>query len=397
MSLAVSIGIVSGAALVALHLWWRRRAQRLEAELTELRTAHSAASHRLEQVTSTYGAQLEALFSELGDGVLILDPAQRVQLANRALLGALELPADPRGRTLMEAFRRHELKDLVERAVGSDCAVRIELETSGPAPRCFEVSATLVRNRERELHGVILLFHDLTRVRRLETTQREFVANVSHELRTPLSMIHAAVETLLDGPSADAATQERFLLIIRRHSDRLAFLVEDLLTLSALESARVAFAFERVELRPLVTRVLEDQAAHASERQTTLENRIPEGLGSRADLLRLQQVFTNLVNNAIKYGKPGGRVELNARVLEDGSLECAVKDDGPGIPPEAVERVFDRFYRVDRGRSREQGGTGLGLAIVRQIVESHGGRAWAESQLGQGATFRFTLPPEKSS
>jgi two-component system phosphate regulon sensor histidine kinase PhoR len=315
-----------------------------------------------------------------------------VQLANRALLTVLGPTADPRGRTLMEAFRRHELKDLVERAIASDSAVRIELETNDGTPRFFEVSATPVRNRERQIQGVILLFHDLTRVRRLESTQREFVANVSHELRTPLSMIHAAVETLLDGPSADAAAQERFLLIIRRHSDRLAFLVEDLLTLSALESARVAFIFERVELRPLAARVLEDQAAQAAERQITLENRVPEGLGARADLVRLQQVFTNLANNAIKYGKIGGRVQLHARALEDGRIECTVKDDGPGLPAEAVERVFDRFYRVDRGRSREQGGTGLGLAIVRQIVETHGGRAWAESQLGQGATFFFTLP-----
>jgi two-component system phosphate regulon sensor histidine kinase PhoR len=240
---------------------------------------------------------------------------------------------------------------------------------------------------------MILVVHDLTRLKELESTRKEFVANVSHELRTPLSMIKGYVETLLDGAKDDPQIARRFLQTIRKHSDRLNYLIEDLLTISRLESGRTALNVERFALRGLVDEVCEDLEARAREKSMVLENEVADGVEARGDTERVQQVLFNLIDNAIKYGRPRGRVGIKAQHLGDqGTIEVAVTDDGPGIPAESLNRVFERFYRVDRGRSREQVGTGLGLAIVKHIVQSHGGEVRAESLVGEGATFRFTLP-----
>jgi two-component system phosphate regulon sensor histidine kinase PhoR len=250
-----------------------------------------------------------------------------------------------------------------------------------------------VVDRDGVQSGAILVFHDLTRVRQLENTRQEFVANVSHELRTPLSLIKGYVETLIDGAKDDPEVATRFLQTIEKHTDRLTYLIEDLLTISRLESGQVVMNVQSFELRPVVQRVFDDLHARAVEKQARLVNAIPEGLKLRADADRLQQVFFNLVDNAIKYGPAGGRVEVGARSRDDGTVEVWVRDNGPGIPAEAKERVFERFYRLDRARSRDQGGTGLGLAIVKHIVQSHHGEVWVESELEKGATFHFTLPP----
>jgi two-component system phosphate regulon sensor histidine kinase PhoR len=236
-----------------------------------------------------------------------------------------------------------------------------------------------------------LVFHDVSPVRELERTRKEFVANVSHELRTPLSMISGYVETLLGGAKDDPAVRTRFLQIIQKHTQRLTFLIEDLLTISRLESGRIVMDFKRVELRPLVDQVFADFKSRATERKVTLQNQIPPLLAGRADPERLRQVFSNLVENAIKYGRVGGHVVVTGRTLEQ-QVEIQVQDDGPGIPVEAKERIFERFYRVDQSRSPDQGGTGLGLAIVKHIVQSHGGTVWLQSEPGKGATFSFTLP-----
>ncbi|MBU6401628.1 MAG: hypothetical protein KGS61_15030, partial [Verrucomicrobia bacterium] len=233
---------------------------------------------------------------------------------------------------------------------------------------------------------------DLTRLKQLERTRQEFVANVSHELRTPLSMIKGYVETLRDGAKEDPAVAARFLDTIARHTDRLAFLIEDLLTISRLESGQVTLDLQPVELGPAVERVMDELRARAAGRKVRLENAIPAGRRARADAERLHQVLVNLVDNAIKYGRADGTVIVGAETTSDKRLAVWVRDDGPGIPPEAKERVFERFYRIDKARSREQGGTGLGLAIVKHIVQAHGGEVRVESEPGHGATFRFTLP-----
>jgi two-component system phosphate regulon sensor histidine kinase PhoR len=217
------------------------------------------------------------------------------------------------------------------------------------------------------------------------------VANVSHELRTPLSLIKGFAETLLDGALGDPQQAARFLQKIDKHSDRLLFLIEDLLVISRLESGQVSLNVQPVDLRDLAQRVLDDLGARAAARKTSLENKIPSQTIVWADGNRLQQVLFNLADNAIKYGKTEGCVTVGARDTGD-TMEVFVADDGPGIPADAIGRVFERFYRVDRARSRESGGTGLGLSIVKHIVQAHGGEAWVRSELHKGAAFYFTLP-----
>ncbi|HEV2695100.1 MAG TPA: ATP-binding protein, partial [Verrucomicrobiae bacterium] len=230
--------------------------------------------------------------------------------------------------------------------------------------------------------------------KQLERQREEFVANVSHELRTPLSLIKGYTETLLDGARNDPAVAERFLKIIERNTQRLDLLIQDLLTISALESGRMKLELQPVNLHTLTEKIFNDLHAKSENKNVALLNEVPE-LIARADMIRLDQVIANLVDNAIKYGRSEGHVKVGGKKLEDGRLEMFVQDDGPGIPPEALDRVFERFYRVDKARSRDQGGTGLGLSIVKHIVHAHDGEVWAKSELGKGATFFFTLPAEK--
>ncbi|HYG35124.1 MAG TPA: ATP-binding protein, partial [Clostridia bacterium] len=223
-----------------------------------------------------------------------------------------------------------------------------------------------------------------------------FVANVSHELRTPLSLIKGYTETLIEGAKDQPEVAAKFLQTIDRNAERLKLLIEDLLTISELESGRVRLDLQPMALRPLVEKVLVDFKNKALAKEIKLVNQVPE-LSLRADSGRVEQVLCNLVDNAIKYGRKGGSVTICARPAGAGQIEVLVEDDGPGIPPESIERVFERFYRVDKARSREQGGTGLGLSIVKHIVQSHGGRVWAKSEPGRGASLFCTLPQNPGS
>jgi two-component system phosphate regulon sensor histidine kinase PhoR len=226
--------------------------------------------------------------------------------------------------------------------------------------------------------------------------RQEFVANVSHELRTPLSLIKSATETLLDGGKEDAAALTRFLQIIEKHANRLTLLIDDLLMLSTLDSGNMRLNLQPVSVRAGVGEVISDLKSRASLRGVVVENLVAADLIADADPDRLRQVLSNLIENAVKYGRPEGRVTVSARVLATGRIEIAVCDDGPGISDEACVRIFERFYRADKARSREQGGTGLGLSIVKHVVQAHGGEVRVESELGAGSTFFFTLAAAKA-
>lgn len=376
-------------ALVLLHISWRNRYQALRAE-------HESRFHQLQDNERIARAQMtseqQALFDSMAEGLLVLDPAGRIQMVNTAFRRLLGIDADVHSRTVLEALRLHEVaalvKELSERPAENRLAREIKL--TRPADRWLEVSGAPIVGTKGQPRGTVLIFHETTRLKQLENARKEFVANVSHELRTPLSLIKGYIETLLEGAKDDPATASRFLRTIERNAERLELLIEDLLVISELESGRVNLTLQPVLLAPLIKKVADDFHAKADARSIALAETVPD-LTVCADARRLEQVVCNLLDNAIKYGNPGGMVMIAARVSGE-LVEISVRDNGPGIPPEALDRVFERFYRVDKARSREQGGTGLGLSIVKHIVQSHGGRAWAQSRLGEGSTFFFTLP-----
>jgi two-component system phosphate regulon sensor histidine kinase PhoR len=391
---ALLTGMACTGLVTLAWLWWRQRTRAVD--LAQALARQQAGSRRLEaeqqQALAGAQAQLQTLFNSMGEGMLLLGQDGRIQLANRALEQLLGLTRDLRGRTLLEAFRWPRLQDLAAEVRAQGRVAGVELEWSGPEPRWMQVNAAVIESGAGGLQGMILVFHDLTRLKQLENTRQEFVANVSHELRTPLSMIKGYVETLLDGAQNDPALAARFLTIIQKHTDRLTYLIDDLLTLSHLESGRLALNLGEVALREQAGRVLEELAVRAADKQLTLCNELPTELRAYADAERLHQVLFNLVDNAIRHGRSGGRVTLSGASRDDRNVEVRVADDGPGIPAEAVGRLFERFYRVDRARSREQGGTGLGLAIVKHLVLAQGGQVGVQSTPGHGATFHFTLP-----
>src|SRR5262245_6060941 len=379
------------AAAVVLYVRWRRDVHGLRRELEVQRRTLASQKAQHELLSAQIQAQQQAVFNSMVEGVLVLDSNNRVQLVNQSLQRLFSLERNVSGQTILEAFRLQELAEFMKRLQQERTIQAHTLELPGMEERWLEVNAAVVIDREGAPHGAILVFHDLTRIKQLERTRQEFVANVSHELRTPLSLIKGFVETLLEGARNDPEQCTRFLQTIEKHTDRLTYLIEDLLTISRLESGQVVMNLHSVELRDQAQRVTDDLRSRAAEKGVCLENEVPAGLTARADADRLQQVLFNLVENAIKYGRNTGRVRIGGQPMTDGKVKMWVQDDGPGIPLEARERIFERFYRVDRARSRETGGTGLGLSIVKHIVQAHGGEVWVNSELGAGTTFHFTL------
>jgi len=379
-------------AAILLQVWWSGKVRQLNAEAER---ALKKVRDEQAQLSLQQQRQQEALFDSMAEGLLLLDEAGRVELANRAFHSLFGVTTDIRSRTIIEALRLHELSELLDDLGKQKQVVGRELKVSRPIELWLQVNGSALFDGAGHRYGSVLVFHDLTRLKQLERTRQEFVANVSHELRTPLSLIKGYVETLLEGAKNDPDVATKFLQTIDRNAERLRLLIEDLLTISEMESGRIKLDLKPVSLRGLTHKVLTDFKAPAIAKNIQLVDSMPDVTVS-ADLALLEQVFCNLVDNSIKYGRNEGTVTISAR-SNGTQVEVAIQDDGPGIPPESLERVFERFYRVDKARSREQGGTGLGLSIVKHIVQSHGGRAWAKSELGHGATFYFTLPQSPNS
>jgi two-component system phosphate regulon sensor histidine kinase PhoR len=242
------------------------------------------------------------------------------------------------------------------------------------------------------MRGAIAVFHDISRLKELERVRQDFVANVSHELRTPLTTIKGYTETLLDGALREEVAPQ-FLQVIQKHADRLAKIVEDLLTLSQIESKEFQVRNEKINLFEFVGDVFDFIKEAADKKKISISSHVdPSSLTVRADRGHLEQILINLLDNAIKYTHEGGKIRVSVIKRDQGEIEFSIKDDGIGIPKDDLPRIFERFYRVDKGRSQELGGTGLGLSIVKHIVQAHGGRVWVESQPDKGSTFYFTLP-----
>jgi two-component system phosphate regulon sensor histidine kinase PhoR len=387
---ALLAALAAGAALA-----WARERRRRQAAVARHRGELAEWDRRGTAEITEQAQRSAALFDRMVEGVIVTNAAGRIRMANRAAVAFFGLDAPAPGRTLLEATRRHEIAAVAARLEREPEVLGHELLLEGAgSARFLQINALALRDAGGGRDGALLVFHDVTRLRQLEAMRQEFVANVSHELRTPLSLIKSAAETLLDSGQDDPALRRRFLEIIDRHANRLTWLIDDLLLLSTLDSGRVRLELQPVALRAAGQEVADDFQGRARARRVTLANTVPGDLLVRADPDRLRQVLANLVDNAIKYGREDGRVTLAATAAGDGRVEVSVHDDGPGLPAEVQPRIFERFYRVDKARSREQGGTGLGLAIVKHVVQAHGGEVRVESRAGSGTTFFFTLPAE---
>lgn len=354
--------------------------------------------NRLDRQHSGQLAQLEATLGSLQEAVLLLDSHNYVLLANQAFHAIFPKAGRILGERIELALHSDAFLGHIEAVRAGRAHVRQEIEfVDGRGSVYLEVTGSVVGpfNGDKA-PGLLFVLHDITRQKRLESIRKEFVANVSHELRTPLAVIKGYVETLVDGHETMLlADRDRFLKTIQRHTERLNSLLDDLLALSRLESARPGLVRESVDLPALLGAVLEDFRARPSAEGHRLALVVDPALPPvLADPLKLGQVFDNLVSNALKYTPRGSRIDLAARIQNSDTIEIVVADDGPGIPPEDLPHIFEPFYRVDKGRSRDKGGTGLGLSIVKRIVQLHGGRVWAESRVGQGTRFLFTLPLE---
>jgi two-component system phosphate regulon sensor histidine kinase PhoR len=327
------------------------------------------------------------------EGVIVLSSDGTVRLINPAMermVGRRE--AEVLGRTYLEVIRQPHLNEFITEVLSRGIASSTEITLAAGPERTFHVQASLLVQGSGQSPGLVLVFHDITDLRRLEQVRKDFVANVSHELRTPLTAIKGYAEALQDASQDDPAQRSRFLDIIRTHTDRLNLIITDLLLLSKIESGQIPLKREPVKLLALVDRTLGLLRHLIEQKQHKVVTAIPPGLPPiLGDEERLGQVFSNLLDNAIKYTPDHGTITITAEVVQD-TVEVSVKDTGIGIPPQDLPRIFERFYRVDKARSRELGGTGLGLAIVKHLVEGHGGSVSVESLSGQGTRFRVRLP-----
>jgi two-component system phosphate regulon sensor histidine kinase PhoR len=340
--------------------------------------------------------QLRAILSGMVEGVVALDADQHVLYVNERASQLLELIGpSPVGRRLWEVVRQRSLLDVVRMALEGSEPIREEITWAGVPGRSLTVHAARLAGPPPR--GAVLVLHDTSDLRRLERLRQDFVANVSHELKTPLSVIKACVETLLEGAADDASARGLFLQRIDEQSDRLNQLILDLLSLARIESGAEVFEFKELPVAAVVNACLERHHTRAEARHQTLTAGngtappCPEGLAVWADEEALDQILDNLVDNALKYTPEGGHVRVNWGVT-DGQVCLEVSDTGIGIPGTDLARIFERFYRVDKARSREVGGTGLGLSIVKHLAQAMHGSVRATSAPGQGSTFVICLP-----
>src|SRR5262245_10013962 len=364
-------------------------------EIAELGVALNRTAVALREKIERLGdeqAKVRTILDGMIEGVVALDDRGRLLFLNpaaRAMFGVEN--GTPEGRSFLEVIRQKGLLDLVNEVRASDAPARHELELGPPVNRVVAARGAPL-GLGPDASGVLLVLHDVTELRRLERVRSEFVANVSHELRTPLTCIKGYLETLLDGALDDQAYARRFLEVAGTHAERLDRLIDDLLELTNIESGRVTLVPMSLDLGDVVAGVAAMFERQTTQSGQTLERVVPAGLTVHADRDRLVQILVNLVDNAVKFTPEGGQIRIESEAGPDGRVEVRVCDTGIGIPSTDLPRITERFYRVDKTRSREIGGTGLGLAIVKHLVQAHGGELRIESTLGHGTTVSFTLP-----
>jgi two-component system, OmpR family, phosphate regulon sensor histidine kinase PhoR len=414
------LAFVLSIILVALawrHRLFRRHWNRLEAIIQELSEGREPQSFvfldggrfvslaaRLEQLAdaqerlrrrrSREEMDLQTILASMDEGVMVVDRHHTIRLVNPSFRRFFQIGFDPLGSTVLRTLGQSLYDELVTAALAtSEPQTREVAVDHKKPPSHFSVHATPMRYASGE-DGVVVIFHDVTRLKQLEDVRREFVANVSHELRTPLSIFRGYLENLRDNPALPRDELGEALAVMEKHSMRLNALVEDLLILARLESRDERLQPEEINVGSFLEEILAEWKLRSARKQITLTLEVEPGLPPLvADVLRFEQVITNLIDNAIKYTPIGGAVCLRAAAVDD-QLEIRVEDNGVGILPADLPHIFERFYRADKARSREQGGTGLGLSIVKHIVQSHHGTVTAESSFGKGTTIILRLPQQ---
>jgi two-component system phosphate regulon sensor histidine kinase PhoR len=353
-------------------------------------------SRQIELMDRAHEAEFsaQAILGAMLDGLVVVDEDRRIQITNSAFARLLERDAINAGEPLYETLRNVALDRAVIETLSTGEPQRESLRITRRSGENveLEVSAVPLREKSNRVRGAVLLFRDITQLRRVEEMRRDFVANVSHELRTPLSIFRGYLETLLENPKQPPGELLRIFEVMEKHSKRLNSLVEDVLSLAQLEEPKTRLNFTEIYLPDFLAAILRDWQKRFDAKLLRSSLDAPDDLPViSADEHRLQEVIYNLLDNAVKYSQPEGTVRLSATRI-NGSVRVAISDEGVGVARRDLPRIFERFYRADKARSRELGGTGLGLSIVKHIAELHGGNVEAESEVGRGTTISVILP-----
>lgn len=346
----------------------------------------------------TQNQKLAAIFNSMIEGIIVVDKSSHVISINPTIEKIFGVSKEEvLGNIFLESIRNNDISEVINNVLKRGESISKEISLLLPVRKTFEVSASPIFDSSTSLtinntvNGCLVVIHDITEIRRLETIRSDFVANVSHELKTPLTSIKGFIETLLEGALDDKEHNRSFLKIIQDHAERLDKLVNDLLSLSHLESKEIALEMKSFDLRKQVDEIIASFKTQLKKNNIELKNELPSGFVITANKDKIEQVFTNLIDNAIKFNKEKGSIKIYGETV-NGRVKITVEDSGIGIPGKDVPRIFERFYRVDKARSRELGGTGLGLSIVKHIVELHNGTVGVESVEGLGSKFWLTLP-----
>ena len=336
---------------------------------------------------------LVAILESMVEGIIVIDKTSRIISVNPTVEKIFNTSKNNlEGKVFLEAIRNNDLSDIVSKILKTGELTSCELSLVLPVQKIFQINASPVFDKNL-VSGCLLVIHDITDIRRLETMRRDFVANVSHELKTPLTSIKGFLETLLEGALDDKENNRHFLIIMQNHTERLNKLVDDLLSLSHLESKEILLKKDFFNLYQQVAKVITNCGAQLKKKKIEIKNELPVDLSVNADRDKIEGVVTNLIDNAIKFNIENGAIRIYSQD-QNGNIKIIIEDSGIGIPGKDIPRIFERFYRVDKARSRELGGTGLGLSIVKHIVELHGGNVGVESVEGLGSKFWFTLPKQ---
>jgi two-component system phosphate regulon sensor histidine kinase PhoR len=370
-----------------------------QAELTELAQALNEMAQQLQdriQTITQHRNELKAILSSMVEGVVAVDSDGYIVNINEAAANFLSTDiAKAQGCSIEEVIRNTEFQEFIRGILNEEHGAQTDIVLSGREDRFVRLEGANLTDSKGKKSGAVVVISDMTRMRRLEDVRRDFVANVSHELRTPITSIKGFVETLLEGATKNPQQAERFLQIIAKHSDRLNAIVEDLLSLSSLEegSEKRKITFEKASVKQVLNSVIAMSMIKAEEKNITIELECEESIEAKINTILLEQAVLNLVDNAIKYSEPASKIQIRA-YRTNKTIVISVRDYGCGISRIHQNRIFERFYVVDKSRSRKLGGTGLGLAIVKHIAEVHGGKVTLESTPGVGSTFFLHLPAD---